>query len=724
MTQFITRRTFVAASAAGAALAASGATLAGCASSPAVDVAHGAEVVNTQCTACPNQCSYAAYTVDGSIDKVVGNAADPASGGTLCARGFGMATAATSADRLTDPLRRTESGSFEAIPWDVAVAEIGQAVADIRAQQGPEALAAITDGTPTAAWYTERFMNALGSANVYVNATTASASVASGLAQAIGFSAFDVDYARAKMVVILGASTVEVPDPGTIAQLEEARAAGATIVMVDSRMPAASSVATEWLPVRAGTELAVVLATAQQLFARGGVAEGAAAQMEGLDAWKAAVADCTPQWAADITGLGADRIQALADELAKAAPAASFDLSWMALFGGSYGNSGELARAVALVNTLLGCWNVPGGAWVGDAAIDWAATDFAPIAVQAADVTAEAYPLAVAGSAAEAVRLAHEGAITGLFLVDANVVAEYPDTAFVREAVEGCALSVAIVPEMTETARACTYVLPEKVWAESDQLPVVQGAAHPVLKLSSQVIAPVVENARSVDEIVTALAEPAGVGNAFGFALADAAAAACEACGCSYEGARATGATSLAPVAVEGAAIAWPTASSKVECASAACAEAGFGEVPVWVEPTVSPNAVGYGFYRLTTGNQAPQVTTKTVNAAPLAAISEQYALDGLWMNAATAADAGVAEGDKVIIENEYDSAPVKVHVTELIEPASLYLAAHYGVEDDGQSQATGRGVRQAGFATYGIEPGYGAPLLQECMVTVEKAGA
>ena len=295
MTQPITRRTFVAASAAGAALAASGAALAGCASSSAVDTAYAAEAVNTQCAACPKQCSYAAYTVDGSIDKVVGNATDPASAGTLCARGYGMVTAATSADRLESPMRRTDSGSYEAIPWDEALAEIGKALADIKADKGAAALAAIVPGTSTADWYTERFMNALGSPNVYLNATTASASVASGLALATGFTSYEVDYAQAKMVVILGASTVEMPDPGTIASLEAAKAAGAKIVMVDSRMPASASVATEYLGVKAGTELALVLAVARGLLSKDDLANAAAAKMEGLAEWERALASYTPQ---------------------------------------------------------------------------------------------------------------------------------------------------------------------------------------------------------------------------------------------------------------------------------------------------------------------------------------------------------------------------------------------------------------------------------------------
>lgn len=716
----ITRRGFLAASAAGAALAATGATLTGCDSTPAIDQAYADEVVNTQCTACANQCGYAAYVVDGSIDKVVGHATNPHAAGTLCARGFGSATQATSEDRLTEPLRRKDDGTYEAVTWDVALEEIGRAVVDIKGQKGPEALAAITDGTSTADFYMTRFMNALGSANSYVDLSAGSASVASGLAQVTGYGAYEVDYAQAKMVVILGASSVEMSDPGTVVALEAAKAQGAAIVMVDSRMTDSASLATEWLPVRSGTELALVLALAHELATNGKVTPEAAAQMEGYEAWAASLAEYTPAWAAEITGLAADRIEGLAQELAAAAPRAVLDLTWMALYGGSYGNTGELARAVAVVNAMLGSWQVDGGASVVAPAVDLTDTVLAPVAVTATDVTLAEYPLALNGSAAQALRLAHDGAIEGLFLVDANVVAEYPDPDYVKEAVESCTLTVAIAPEMTETARCCTFVLPEKTWSESDQLPVVYGAAQPTLVVSSQVIEPQVEDARSVNEIVEGLAKLTGTEGAFPFTLAEATEAYCEACGCTAEAAAALGSTALEAKKT----VSWPTASGKIQCASDAAAQAGLTATPAWVAPTVNPDALGFEFYRLSTGNQAVQTAAKTANEAPLAAIAKQYGLDRLWMNAEEAAKLGVAEGDKVIVENEYASAPVEVHVTETIEPATLYLASHYGVENDEQTQANGLGVRQARFVPFALETAYGAPLLQETMVSVGKAGA
>ncbi len=724
MTKAITRRGFVAASAATAALAASGSALYGCASGNAEAAEHTATVVNTQCSACPKQCGYAAYVVDGSLDKVIGNTTHPYAAGTLCARGFGSATASQAENRLNTPLRKNAAGFYDEIDWDTAISEIASSMNTIVADQGAQALAAITDGTATAQWYTARLLAALGSANTYVSASAANSSVASGLALATGYSAYEPDYANAKMVVILGASSVDAPDPGTIAGLEAAKEAGAQIVMVDSRMSQSSSLATEYVAVHAGTELALVLALAHELLADADRAAAAAATMDGLDTWQAALGEYTPEWAAQITGAPADKIVALSQALAKAAPAACIDLTWMAMFGGSYANTGELARAVALTNTILGCWNVPGGAYV-TAPVDWTKCAFAPLAPTAADITAAEAPLARGGSAATLMRLAHDGSVGGLILVDANVVAEYPDPTYLEQALDTCALTVAITPRMTETASRCTYVLPELVWSESAQIPTVAGAKTPVVTVSAQTVEPAVDNAWSVADIMTSLTAASGVSAPFPQTVEEAAAAMCACLGTDYEGACAVGtvafgATTQGETADE--AVVWPTASGKVECVSATADAAGVSAYPVWVAPVASNETEG--LYRLTTGNQAILFATELTDLAPLASIAKEYDLEGIWINADDAARAGIAEGDKVTVANDHASAALNAHVTQLIAPSVVYMACHYGVDDGEEKNANDLGVRQASFVPFALETGYGAPLLQESMVTITKAGA
>ena len=62
----------------------------------------------------------------------------PYSKGRICGRGHGLAQMAYSDERVTQPLRRKDDGTFEPIDWDTAFKEIGAKVQDIIAKNGPE----------------------------------------------------------------------------------------------------------------------------------------------------------------------------------------------------------------------------------------------------------------------------------------------------------------------------------------------------------------------------------------------------------------------------------------------------------------------------------------------------------------------------------------------------------------------------------------------------------
>ena len=111
----------------------------------------------------------AAVAAGAELTKLIGDEAHPNAQGKLCARGYGYSQIAYSPDRLTDPMKKNENGEFEVIGWDQALSEIGQKVNDIIAQYGPEALAMVQDPRPSGKYYTKRFMNALGSPNVYTH---------------------------------------------------------------------------------------------------------------------------------------------------------------------------------------------------------------------------------------------------------------------------------------------------------------------------------------------------------------------------------------------------------------------------------------------------------------------------------------------------------------------------------------------------------------------------
>ena len=75
--------------------------------------------------------------IDGpTITRVRGDKAHPASEGYTCEKGLRIDHYQNSPHRLTTPLRRRPDGTFEAIDWDTAIAEVAQRFQDVIAEHG------------------------------------------------------------------------------------------------------------------------------------------------------------------------------------------------------------------------------------------------------------------------------------------------------------------------------------------------------------------------------------------------------------------------------------------------------------------------------------------------------------------------------------------------------------------------------------------------------------
>ena len=130
------------------------------------------------------------------------------------------------------------------------------------------------------------------------------------------------------------------------------------------------------------------------------------------------------------------------------------------------------------------------------------------------------------------------------------------------------------------------------------------------------------------------------------------------------------------------------------------------------------------GEFRLVGGKQAIHTHTQTANIEPLMAITKQYGLDRIWMNADKAAEMGIEDGDLVEVSSSEHTGTTRVKVTQRIEPGSIYLPSHYGCSSPDQHTAYGVGLRQMDFVPFHLEPAYGSAMTQEVVVTVKKAGA
>ena len=221
----VSRRTFLKGSAATAALACAAGSISlgswqaerAAAAEPAVTV-----TAPSLCNGCSSKCGLIATTVDGQLWTLKGNEVHPYSKGRICGRGHGLAQMAYSDERVTQPLRRKDDGTFEPIDWDTAFKEIGAKVQDIIAKNGPESLAIIQDPRPSGKQYSARFMNALGSANVYAHSSSCNLSKESAYQLTIGATGYSNDFANAKMVMFIGRSYGDGIRPSSVQSLADA----------------------------------------------------------------------------------------------------------------------------------------------------------------------------------------------------------------------------------------------------------------------------------------------------------------------------------------------------------------------------------------------------------------------------------------------------------------------------------------------------------------------
>lgn len=722
------RRTFLKGTAAAAALACAG-SLSFEAWQDARAAAQTATVTQgpSLCNGCSSKCGLIATARDGRLWTLKGHELHPYSKGKLCGRGHGVAQIAYSPDRLTHPLRKNANGEFEPVDWDTAFEEIGEKVKAILADHGPETLACIHDPRPSGKYYCKRFMHALGSANVYTHGAACNISKEAGYLATIGVSNFSVDFGNADMVVFIGRSYGDGIRPSSMASLAAAAERGCRIVMVDPRYNSTCALASDWVPIVPGTDIAFLLALCNVLVERNLYDHDFVEQSTlGFEDFLVEIEGCTPAWAEGVCGVAGDTIEELAVALAKAAPAAAIEPSWRAAFGCAHANSFDTARAVAAVNALLGNWGQKGGALITSSPKAGALDErkFPPVpAPEAKRVGDDDYPLAPSsmGSNLAVVEAARRGEMHGCFFYNSNAVQGYAQPKAWREALTTMDLAVCIDVQMSETALCCDYVLPECSYLERLELPEFIGGKKHFVGLRTAAIDLVHPDTKPCDQIFCGLAEACGVGQYFDFTVEELAEAELETVGVSLEDLKREGVVELEDPGFAYGTPTFKTDSGKFEFTSAKAGEAGLNPTICYTPRMVWPEKDEFFFVG---GKQGIHSHTMTMNIEALNAISREYDLERVWINADDAKRLGIEDGDTVEIESSEHTGRVRAKVTQRIMPGVVYTPTHYGCAVPQQTLACGLGICMSEFVPFHTEPGVGATMSQEVAVKVRKVEA
>ncbi|HEX5648340.1 MAG TPA: molybdopterin-dependent oxidoreductase, partial [Steroidobacteraceae bacterium] len=279
------------------------------------------------CSLCEAMCGIVVEHRDGEVLSIKPNRDDVLSRGHICPKAVALKDVHEDPDRLRRPLRRTPDGGWEEISWAAAFDEATTRLGAVRAREGSDAIA-IYAGNPTvhnlgAMLGIGNFIRAIRTKNLY-SATSVDQlphMVASWAMFGHQFLLPVPDVDRTQLFVCIGGNPVAsagsiMGAPGFERRIDALRARGGRFVVIDPRRTESAAIADEYLGIRPGTDVYLLLALLHEVFRSGRAGLGHLASfVDGLDTLREAVLGFDPAMLAARATIPQARIVALAHEL-------------------------------------------------------------------------------------------------------------------------------------------------------------------------------------------------------------------------------------------------------------------------------------------------------------------------------------------------------------------------------------------------------------------------
>jgi anaerobic selenocysteine-containing dehydrogenase len=232
------------------------------------------EIKTTTCYMCACRCGIRVHLRDGVVRYIDGNPNHPINQGVICAKGSSGIMKQYSPARLTRPLMRKPGSArgdneFVPISWDEAFRVLEERLAHIRSTD-PKKFALFT-GRDQMQALTGLFARQFGTPNYAAHGGFCSVNMATGMIYTIGGSFWEFggpDLERAKMFVMLGTAEDHHSNPLKIA-ISRFKRDGGKFVSINPVRTGYSAIADEWVPIRPGTDGALLLALIHEVIALG-----------------------------------------------------------------------------------------------------------------------------------------------------------------------------------------------------------------------------------------------------------------------------------------------------------------------------------------------------------------------------------------------------------------------------------------------------------------------
>ncbi len=447
-------------------------------------------LVPTHCAFCGVQCGMYLKVADGQVIGV--EARDfPHNRGSLCPKGVVAYQQVNHPDRLHYPMIRRggKGGKLERATWEEALDYIVSRWKQIQSEHGKDSIAVYSGSSMTneKCYIMGKFARVgLGTRHVDYNGRLCMSSSAVAYARAFGIDRAPLPMTDIPLTDCMLAVGVNVGEcfPIMMQWIWKARDKGASLIVIDPRETPLARTADLWLPVRPGTDIAILNAMLRQIIVDGLIDEDYLRERtNGWEQVRETVEPFTVEYAQQLSGVSAEHILAAARLYGRAAR--SLIMHARGIEHSTHGVDnclacinlalarGQVGKPGSGTMMVTGQGNGQGGREVGQKANQLPGYRHIDVPEER-EYIAKVWGIPVdelpweGAAATEMVHLMADGDIKSCLIVCSNLMVSLPDNHVVKRALERLDPLIVIDFFLSETAELADVVLPGSIWCEDE----------------------------------------------------------------------------------------------------------------------------------------------------------------------------------------------------------------------------------------------------------------
>lgn len=442
--------------------------------------------VRSTCGYCGVGCGLYIGVKNGEPVYTKGDPAHPVSKGTLCPKGLSQHGIVRAENRVKTPLIKRD-GKLESSSWEDAFLKVSDKFKEVAKKHGKGAVACISTGQ----LLTEEFFTlgkfvqlGLGTNNFDGNTTLCMSSAVMGYKQSFGSDGPPgcyEDFSHADVIMLIGAN---ISDNHPILKLHIAKNRSKTIIVIDPRHSKTANMADIFVPLKAGTDLALINGLCHIIWEQGWADEEFMRESaSGYREFVKHIQNYPPAEVANITGIEVKELYELARVYAGADKAMS---AWtMGVNQSKQGTdtvsaicnlalmTGNIGREGASAMSITGQCNAMGTRESGFTSSIPGYRNFASLEdrqeyASIVNVPVEIVPQKRGYAYPQIIEAIEKGEIKALWIVATNPLVSYPDQNRLRRALDKLDILVVQDSFLSDTALIADVVFAAATWSEKE----------------------------------------------------------------------------------------------------------------------------------------------------------------------------------------------------------------------------------------------------------------